>query len=143
MQLPDGSCTPATAYLLLRLRRMVNSYYQVVPLGEQEELHHENEIAPFPIQTIPDSTFESQEAYLDKKEFRRALFHLFSLLTPREALVLMLRFGIGRDGRNLTLNAIGRSFRPPICRERVRQIEASAMKKLKKLLEKYYPEFAR
>ncbi|RMD61360.1 hypothetical protein D6833_08365 [Candidatus Parcubacteria bacterium] len=143
MQRVDASCSLATAHLLLRLRRIVNSYYQVVPLGEQEDLHHESEIAPFPIQIIPDHTFESQEARLTKKELREALFRLFSLLTPREALVLMLRFGIGSSEKKFTLDAIGRRFRPPVCRERVRQIEATAIKKLKKLLEEHYPEFAR
>jgi RNA polymerase sigma factor (sigma-70 family) len=53
---------------------------------------------------------------------------LLAELKPREADVLRLRFGLA-DGNRLTLEQIGRRFR--LTRERIRQIEAKALRKLK------------
>ena len=49
-------------------------------------------------------------------------------LTPREAKVLKLRFGL-EDGKTRTLEEVGREFQ--VTRERIRQIEAKALRKLK------------
>lgn len=49
-------------------------------------------------------------------------------LTPREAKVLKLRFGL-QDGRMRTLEEVGREFQ--VTRERIRQIEAKALRKLR------------
>ena len=49
-------------------------------------------------------------------------------LTPREAKVLKLRFGL-QDGRMRTLEEVGREF--DVTRERIRQIEAKALRKLR------------
>jgi len=51
-----------------------------------------------------------------------------STLTPREARVLKLRFGL-EDGRTRTLEEVGREFM--VTRERIRQIEAKALRKLR------------
>ncbi|MDD5645291.1 MAG: sigma-70 family RNA polymerase sigma factor [bacterium] len=76
----------------------------------------------------PDPTKEVGAALL-KDEIRI----LLDELAPREAQVLRLRFGI-EDGENLTLEEIGKKYK--ITRERVRQIEQTAMSKLRKLLNK-------
>ncbi len=49
-------------------------------------------------------------------------------LTPREQKVLILRFGL-EDGRSRTLEEVGREFH--VTRERIRQIEAKALRKLR------------
>ena len=49
-------------------------------------------------------------------------------LTPREELVLRMRFGVG-DGSEHTLEEVGRSFN--VTRERIRQIESKALRKLR------------
>ncbi len=53
---------------------------------------------------------------------------VLSSLTPRERKVLELRFGL-EDGRSRTLQEVGREFR--VTRERIRQIEAKALRKLR------------
>lgn len=53
---------------------------------------------------------------------------VLSTLTPREEMVLKLRFGL-EDGRARTLEEVGREFK--VTRERIRQIEAKALRKLR------------
>ena len=53
---------------------------------------------------------------------------VLSSLTPRERKVLELRFGL-EDGRSRTLEEVGREFN--VTRERIRQIEAKALRKLR------------
>jgi RNA polymerase primary sigma factor len=55
---------------------------------------------------------------------------MLARLTPREQKVLRMRFGIG-ERQSCTLEEIGQAF--GLTRERIRQIEANALKKLKKL----------
>ncbi|MBU0459250.1 MAG: sigma-70 family RNA polymerase sigma factor [Nanoarchaeota archaeon] len=75
-----------------------------------------------------DSEAENPEdnviMYSLKEKTRKAL----ATLTPREEKVLRMRFGIGKEGDH-TLEEVGQDF--DICRERVRQIEAKALKKLR------------
>ena len=59
-----------------------------------------------------------------KDQVAEALF----TLTPRESRVLQLRFGL-HDGRSRTLEEVGREF--GVTRERIRQIEAKALRKLR------------
>ena len=59
---------------------------------------------------------------------REQLLAVLNTLTPREADVLKLRFGLA-DGRQRTLEEVGRRFN--ITRERIRQIEAKALRKLR------------
>ena len=56
------------------------------------------------------------------------LMDVLSTLTPREEKVLKLRFGI-EDGRTRTLEEVGKEFN--VTRERIRQIEAKALRKLR------------
>ena len=59
---------------------------------------------------------------------RRELFSVLKSLTPREERVIALRFGL-EDGRAHTLEELGKEFN--VTRERVRQIEAKALRKLR------------
>ena len=59
---------------------------------------------------------------------KEQLMDVLSTLTPREEKVLKLRFGI-EDGRTRTLEEVGKEFN--VTRERIRQIEAKALRKLR------------
>ena len=59
---------------------------------------------------------------------KEQLVEVLSTLTPREEKVLKLRFGI-EDGRTRTLEEVGKEFN--VTRERIRQIEAKALRKLR------------
>ena len=90
------------------------------PIGEEDDSH----LGDF----IPDD--ESPEphdsaAYTMLKE---QLEDVMGTLTPREAKVLKLRFGL-EDGKARTLEEVGREFQ--VTRERIRQIEAKALRKLR------------
>ena len=59
---------------------------------------------------------------------KEQLMSVLSTLTPREEMVLKLRFGL-EDGRQRTLEEVGKEFK--VTRERIRQIEAKALRKLR------------
>ncbi len=90
------------------------------PIGEEEDSH----LGDF----IPDeealAPAEAASQALLKEEISAAL----STLTPREAKVLRLRFGLD-DGHPRTLEEVGKEFN--VTRERIRQIEAKALRKLR------------
>ena len=90
------------------------------PIGEEEDSHLGDFIAD-------DDTPEPAEmaSYTLLKE---QLVEVLKTLTPREEKVLRLRFGI-EDGRNRTLEEVGKEFN--VTRERIRQIEAKALRKLR------------
>lgn len=82
---------------------------------------------------------ESPEEYVNNQELKEVINSVLKLLTPRERKVLQFRFGL-IDGKNRTLEEVGKEF--GVTRERIRQIEAKALRKLKspmksKLLKEY------
>jgi RNA polymerase primary sigma factor len=90
------------------------------PIGEEEDSH----LGDF----IPD---EDAPAPADAAAFmllKEQLMDVLDTLTPREEKVLRLRFGLD-DGRARTLEEVGRDFN--VTRERIRQIEAKALRKLR------------
>ena len=90
------------------------------PIGEEEDSH----IGEFiPAEGTPDPADLADEALL-KEQIQKAL----DILTPREKRVLELRFGI-EDGKPRTLEEVGQEFN--VTRERIRQIEAKALRKLR------------
>ena len=82
----------------------------------------------------PDGAFNEEYCkwcYTDgtfKYTSKEQLVDVLSTLTPREEKVLKLRFGI-EDGRTRTLEEVGKEFN--VTRERIRQIEAKALRKLR------------
>ncbi len=89
------------------------------PVGEEEDSH----LADF-IPSTEKAPLESASEALLKGDIDKVL----STLTPREAKVIELRFGL-KDGRARTLEEVGREF--SVTRERIRQIEAKALRKLR------------
>jgi RNA polymerase primary sigma factor len=77
---------------------------------------------------IPDQQAVPPDAHVHRSELTEQLDRILSILTPREQIVIRLRFGIGYDEAS-TLEQVGQSL--SVTRERIRQIEAKALKKLK------------
>ena len=90
------------------------------PIGEEEDSHLgdfiEDKNAVSPIESVVDSNLRDSTSRVLKS------------LTPREELVLRMRFGVG-EGSEHTLEEVGRSFN--VTRERIRQIESKALRKLR------------
>jgi RNA polymerase primary sigma factor len=63
------------------------------------------------------------------KSLREATMEVLNTLTPREAQILKMRFGLDSEGHERTLEEVGRYF--SVTRERIRQIEAKALRKLR------------
>jgi RNA polymerase primary sigma factor len=91
-----------------------------LPIGEEEDsrlsdlVEDENAVTPL------DSAIQAN--------LREATTQVLACLTPREERILRMRFGIGMDSDH-TLAEVGKQF--SVTRERIRQIEAKALRKLK------------
>lgn len=90
------------------------------PVGEEEDSH----IGDF----IPDEDAPAPSESAAAILLREQLLEVLETLTPREQKVLKLRFGLD-DGCQRTLEEVGREFH--VTRERIRQIEAKALRKLR------------
>ena len=77
---------------------------------------------------LPDLQAVPPDANVHQTEMAQQLERILDTLTPREQTVIRLRFGIGHD-QSCTLEQVGQSL--SVTRERIRQIEAKALKKLK------------
>jgi len=91
-----------------------------MPIGEEEDSHLGDFIEDR--STMPPAEAASLNLLKDQVE------EVLSTLTPRERRVLQLRFGL-EDGRSRTLEEVGKEF--GVTRERIRQIEAKALRKLR------------
>ncbi len=90
------------------------------PIGEEEDSH----LGDF----IPDDDAPAPAEAAAFTLLKEQLMDVLDTLTPREEKVLRLRFGLD-DGRARTLEEVGREFN--VTRERIRQIEAKALRKLR------------
>ena len=89
------------------------------PIGDGETLFGE---------LIADRNNVTPDSHVNRTELTRELDRILGALTPREQIVIRLRFGIGQD-EPFTLEQVGQNL--SVTRERIRQIEAKALKKLK------------
>lgn len=90
------------------------------PIGEEEDSH----LGDF----IPDDDVSAPAEAATATLLKEQLMDVLNTLTPREEKVLRLRFGID-DGHQRTLEEVGKEFN--VTRERIRQIEAKALRKLR------------
>ena len=90
------------------------------PIGEEEDSH----LGDF----IPDDDAPAPSEAASYVLLKEQLVEVLKTLAPREAMVLKLRFGL-IDGRQRTLEEVGKEFN--VTRERIRQIEAKALRKLR------------
>ena len=90
------------------------------PIGEEDDSH----LGDF----IPDDEAPAPAEIASFTLLREQLLEVLDTLTPREEMVLRLRFGLD-DGKTRTLEEVGKEFN--VTRERIRQIEAKALRKLR------------
>ena len=91
------------------------------PIGEEDDSH----LGDFIEDTSATAPIDAAEANMLKEQVNEIL----GTLAPREAMVLILRYGL-RDNRPRTLEEVGKVFN--VTRERIRQIEAKALRRLKR-----------
>ena len=77
---------------------------------------------------IPNANAATPAEVIDDQELSEQTRHALATLTPREEKILRMRFGIGEKSDH-TLEEVGRDFE--VTRERIRQIEAKALRKLR------------
>ena len=90
------------------------------PIGEEEDSH----LGDF----LPDDEVPAPSEAATSAILKEQISEVLSTLTDREQKVLRLRFGLD-DGRSRTLEEVGKEFN--VTRERIRQIEAKALRKLR------------
>lgn len=90
------------------------------PIGEEDDSH----LGDF----IEDKTTASQMEVAEARMLKEQVEEILNTLAPREAAVLILRYGL-KDGKPRTLEEVGKEFN--VTRERIRQIEAKALRRLK------------
>ncbi len=91
-----------------------------IPIGEEKDSRLKDFVADVEVSTPTDDT--------SKELLKQQLLEILGSLSPREQRVIELRFGL-RDGKPRTLEAVGKEF--GVTRERIRQIEAKAIRKLR------------
>jgi len=106
-----------------RLRETVQAFQEPVAL-EKPVGDGDTELG----ELLPDHQTVPPDAHVHRTEMTQQLDRILGTLTPREQTVIRLRFGIGSD-EPCTLEQVGQSL--SVTRERIRQIEAKALKKLK------------
>ncbi len=90
------------------------------PIGEEDDSH----LGDF----IEDKSTANQIEIAENRMLKEQVEEILGTLAPREAMVLILRYGL-RDNRPRTLEEVGKVFN--VTRERIRQIEAKALRRLK------------
>ena len=90
------------------------------PIGEEDDSH----LGDF----VPDERNMSSEEYATNEMLKDEISEILLTLTEREEKVIRLRFGL-EDGKSRTLEEVGKMFN--VTRERIRQIEAKALRKLR------------
>ena len=120
----SGKQDAASIYTPERIREIQKVSQEPVsletPIGEEEDSH----LGDF----LPDDSALAPAEAASQQLLREQVEDVLASLTSRERRVLQLRFGL-EDGRSRTLEEVGREF--GVTRERIRQIEAKALRKLR------------
>ncbi len=115
---------PGPAYTSERVREIIKATQETIsldmPMGTEEESH----LADY----LPDDSTLAPSEAASQQLLKEQMTDVLHSLTSRERKVLEMRFGLD-DGRSRTLEEVGREF--DVTRERIRQIEAKALRKLR------------
>ena len=114
----DGTLTPERVREIQKIA--LDPVSLETPIGEEDDSH----LGDF----VPDERSLSPEEYTTNEILKEEIKSVLSTLQPREQQVLELRFGL-IDGTSYTLEEVGKRFN--VTRERIRQIEAKALRKLR------------
>ena len=114
----EGDITPERVRQIQRIN--LEPVSLETPIGEEDDSH----LGDF----IEDKEVITPNEYASNELLKNELQEILKELTPREAKVLQLRYGL-EDNRPHTLEEVGREFN--VTRERIRQIEAKALRKLR------------
>ena len=114
----EGDITPERVRQIQRIN--LEPVSLETPIGEEDDSH----LGDF----IEDKEVITPNEYASNELLKNELAEILKELTPREAKVLQLRYGLG-DNRPHTLEEVGKEFN--VTRERIRQIEAKALRKLR------------
>ncbi len=107
-----------------KVREIIKYAQDPISLEERVGKEEDSVIGDF----IPDANAPDPEQIVSRTILREKIMEALDSLTPREASVIKMRFGL-IDGRVRTLEEVGEEFN--ITRERIRQIEAKALRKLR------------
>ena len=127
-----GRMIPDIAVVLPVQRQAIRHRNDPLPLqllqGDTGSAHHTFDEGSHLGDFIPDDDAPAPQDAASHTLLKEQLSDVLSTLTSREEKVLRLRFGL-EDGRSRTLEEVGREFN--VTRERIRQIEAKALRKLR------------
>lgn len=113
---------------LSKLTQLIESAQSTVSIEAPANQKEDNaKIADF----IVDETTLSPDLHVTQENLFGDIERMLGKLSPKERDVLMLRYGLGKDGEKKTLEEIGTQYN--VSRERIRQIENRALSKLRKL----------
>ena len=102
------------------------------PIGDDEDTHLKD--------FIEDTTVPNPEEVIARRMLRQKILEVLDTLSPKEKEVIIYRFGLNDDGVEYTLEQVGKMFN--VTRERIRQIENKAIKKLRHPMRaKYLKDF--
>ena len=112
-------CAPEDLFSEVQLTTAIESNRRTIKVNEAE--------MQFMLETTADTPL--LENQVDQDRLPGKVAELLETLTPREAKVIAMRFGIGNDGQAHTLEEVGKVF--DVTRTRIRDIEARALSKLR------------
>jgi len=102
------------------------------PIGDDEDTHLKD--------FIEDTSIPNPEEVIARRMLRQKILEVLDTLSPKEKEVIIYRFGLNDDGVEYTLEQVGKMFN--VTRERIRQIENKAIKKLRHPMRaKYLKDF--
>ena len=119
-----------------KVRRVMRAALEPIsletPIGDDDDTHLKD--------FIEDTTIPNPEEVIARRMLRQKILEVLDTLSPKEKEVIIYRFGLNDDGVEYTLEQVGKMFN--VTRERIRQIENKAIKKLRHPMRaKYLKDF--
>ena len=112
-------------------RKSISSnYYFAIQKRKTQKLRHDAIFKSTNLEVLKNQTIEENlTANIEQSELKETTTRVLSSLTPREERVLRMRFGFSNNNLDYTLEEVAQHYK--VSRERIRQVEAKALRKLK------------